>query len=68
MILLAYQGYCEEREETERMMYGAQGIRLPERISKPRSAQNHADEWRIFTVGHNARMRHHQRRKPNPNG
>jgi len=69
VVLLAYQGYCEEREETERMMFAAHGNPLPPKIPERRTGQNFADEWRIFKIGHNAQIRpNRSRRGIKPNG
>ncbi len=56
-VMLAYDGYCEELEDLERIVYGAQGIKLPPRTpaGKP-SVKTVADTWRLFKAGHNARM------------
>lgn len=64
MIDLAWKGWCQQREEYERMLYGAQGIRLPP--IPPDDDDGMADlpmttKWRMITRDHNARWSQKER-------
>lgn len=65
-IVLAYEGWKEQRYGLERMIYGAQGVKLPPlppRNMKPGSRASWDDTWRNFAKEHNARWRAGERAK-----
>lgn len=71
MILLAYDGYCEEREETERMLFAAAGNPLPAKPKRKPGVRAVADIWRTFARDQNIRQRARARAvatKPNAPG
>ncbi len=65
VIELAWKGWRQQREELERMMYGAQGIRLPvlpdEDDEGPQIPM--ATKWRLIARDHNAHWRAKERAK-----
>lgn len=71
MILLAWDAYCEEREETERMIFGAQGTRIepaphrhPEWYEEERLTMG--ERFLLAAREHNRNWRLSGRDKPRP--
>lgn len=55
--MIAWKAYCEEIEDYERIIYGAQGIRLPPKvrsIDKALAALTPSERWALRVKKHNA--------------
>jgi hypothetical protein len=57
LILLAWNGYQEDREELERIIFGSQGIKLPPRRQEADDTLSFAERLLLFKREHNARWR-----------